>query len=675
MNKTLVFILTVTILLAGCGGSTPALSEEASSSGELAVVETESDPPTNSPEPTPTHIPEPATISASNISSISYQGTIEIPKKPSLAWPYAIFSPDSQSIVVQLESGIELLSASSLETVSYLAGFNIRGFINDGRAYGSFQGNIVLVDLDSGSVEDASSHSFSGAYTVSPSGDKLAYIASDKLLQVKNLANGQIQEIAIESSFSLNRLVFSGDSSVLIAWWELPYPNTYLRAFDTDTGERIYRQSTFTMPPTLMLDGVTLAVETLDSEVTYRDIFTNQKLSEITNILVVEGNRYFGGPFHPALNGEWITGNYWSQAGSAYFVVDTASAEVNAIKPDPYDDITHPAIISPDGSMFLLIHPQGLFELNDSEGGAGIAETDRFGLNSHLAMSPSGELVAWMEFKNINVYDWQSSNFVSQSSIEVLPAMIGGVNFVSEDTLSTEYISTDRAIHLTFWDIASGALSTSFDSLNNCSIADAGLAYNCTSFFSQGTFKANRIFSIEDPDNIFYSDNGGNIFMQASPITGQLASCERGSNSIAIRDGDTVLTRLDFPCQLFFFGELGTDLYLQDGQVVEISSGNVILELMTDEEGYAFYGDFATDYIPTFSHAHLQLEDHLAEPPRAYFGDGFIVINNRVFDESSGAMFVELSGSNEVYGVTLNEDGSSLMLLTNRGLEHWQVLQ
>ena len=50
----------------------------------------------------------------------------------------------------------------------------------------------------------------------------------------------------------------------------------------------------------------------------------------------------------------------------------------------------------------------------------------------------------------------------------------------------------------------------------------------------------------------------------------------------------------------------------------------------------------------------------------------------RVLDETPGRELddaIALSGSDEVYGITMSEDGSSLMLLTNRGLEQWQVLE
>lgn len=107
--------------------------------------------------------------------------------------------------------------------------------------------------------------------------------------------------------------------------------------------------------------------------------------------------------------------------------------------------------------------------------------------------------------------------------------------------------------------------------------------------------------------------------------------------------------------------------------MVDIASGEAPLKLTVDKAGRAFDAGFI-DSTVQFEH-HLQLEAYNGQPPKYFEGDGFLVINNRVFDSNTGALLAELEGSNAVYGISVADDGMTLLLLTNRGLERWQAVQ
>ncbi len=660
----------------------PTNTSEPTATLEPTSTPTDPPEPTVTPEPTATATPEPQPqkITGDNAAQLTYQEMVEIPRKPNLQWPYVLFSPDSQKMVVQTEAGIEILKADTMEFEASYSSLNVHGFLADGRLYGKQIGRLVFVDLASGEVESIELEAnFSGVYVVSPQANKLAYVENDNAIQVIDLVSGAVNSIGIKTADRLNKLIFSGDGSVLLAWWQWEYPHAHYIAYDATAGTWLYEQPTNRVGPKLLAGGEHFAYEPQGNSLSIRTFADNKEITSAPMSISAGGSLFFGYTY--ADNGAALAGRYWSREGMAILSVDVEAAVGEAVIFFPDIGPEPELVFAPDAAAFLVIWPDDRLELRQRATGDVLAETDRYAMGSKLALSPDGTQVAWSTFHSVNVFDWQTGQFTFQVESEALPTNVGRVSFVGESTLAVEMVDSfyneegwpTRLLQVDLWNLDSGDINTSFNYLNACDSQDEGQYLRCALYKDTGELAATRLFLLSNPNIIPISDNTETIFMVGSPTANSVAYCEASSNSIAVKAELAPLSRLAYPCQSFFYDPAGEYLYLQDGAVVRIASGEKVLQLAVDDTGKAFESEFIGPFLPIIMH--LQLEDHNGQPPQYLFGDGFIVINNRVFEASSGALLVELTGSISVQGITFSENGKSLLLLTNRGLERWQVVQ
>jgi hypothetical protein len=284
----------------------------------------------------------------------------------------------------------------------------------------------------------------------------------------------------------------------------------------------------------------------------------------------------------------------------------------------------------------------------------------------------------------VNVYNWKTGEFVLQQKHTTTPVGVGRLGFIGNTGLfvglNSSFVNkfglNEQLPQLDIWDLESGQITSTYDSLNACEVQDAGTYVKCSVYKVTSDYigvVATRIFPVSDPNTILATDNEAKVFMVSSPTADGYATCEAGGNTISVKAGAAPALRLNYPCQPFVYASTGAALFLQDGTVVDIASGEAPLQLTVDDSGKAFEAGFIDSNVQF--EPHLQLEAYIGQTPKFFEGDGFLVINNRVFDSNTGALLVELSGNNAVYGITVADEGYSLMLLTNRGLERWQVVQ
>jgi hypothetical protein len=139
MKKTFLFILCSMLLLSACGSPAPSVIEAAGQ-----TTEPEADSAANTPAPTATLAPEPQVINGENAANLAFQGLVDLPRKTSVAWPYVIYSGDSQHIAVTTEAGVDVLNSKTLEFETSFPGLRVDGSLEDGRLYGWKDGGFDL---------------------------------------------------------------------------------------------------------------------------------------------------------------------------------------------------------------------------------------------------------------------------------------------------------------------------------------------------------------------------------------------------------------------------------------------------------------------------------------------------------------------------------------------------
>lgn len=575
MKRIAVLLVSLGLILSACSSPTPATTEAPAptaaveqSTATLAPTDGPAPTemlPTNTPEPTATLKPQPQVISEDNAASLTFQGLIELPANPNLVAPYVLFTSDSKQVLVQTEAGLDALNIASLEVEDSYPGVQARDLLADGRVYGKLGDQVVFLDLASGQIEPIEGiPPFSGRYVVSPQGNKLAYVQDDKTIQVVDLASGQATAISIKFSTQLNKLVLNSDGSILIAWWELGYPNASYIAYDTVTGNKLYEQPTNRMPPQLLEDGEHVAVEPIGNAVEIHTIADN-KAGDTVSVITDLTERFFGGRFFVAQNGKAIIGLYGANSGSAAIVVSeipTNRSLAVVTRSDPGGPKPE-LFLAPDASSFIVVWPEGRLELHKSDGGEVIAETDRYSVGSHLALSPNGQLIAWTDFEGVNVYNWQTSEFVLQQKHSTVPVGVGRVGFIGDNglfvSLNTSFVNkfgfNEQLPQLSLWDLGSGQITNAYDSLSGCDVQDTGTYIKCSVYKVTSDYIgiiATRIFPISDPNTVVATDNEAKVFMVSSPTADGYASCEVGGSTISVKAGSAPAVRLNYPCQPFF---------------------------------------------------------------------------------------------------------------------------
>src|SRR5215510_1221672 len=129
-----------------------------------------------------------------------------------------------------------------------------------------------------------------------------------------------------------------------------------------------------------------------------------------------------------------------------------------------------------------------------------------------------------------------------------------------------------------------------------------------------------------------------------------MTTCRTGGDQILLTNyGNGAVTRLKFPCQDMKFLPDGT-LLLADGTLVDVETGS--------------------------AKGSLALTQAFEEIPYIYgpADQGWILVGDSIYDLNTGQHVATLETSH-IISAALSSDQTTLYLITDNGLESWQVLQ
>jgi hypothetical protein len=530
-------------------------------------------------------------------------------------------------------------------------------------------------------------------------------VADEKTVQIIQVDSGQTTPITISSSGTVETLLFGADDSILIvAYGGATISDGAYTAFDLSTGDQLYTQGSYF----IYSDGQSFVITAgrgYSSE--FRDIVSNELLStrgseeDAVNSGFITPSGYerpYYVNFRNFLNDNKQALVVYSEniIPSRFGVYDLETHTPVYILPQGEDvsalkELYDGPFASPDNTTFTVLWPDGGLELFDMASGDSLASSDRFTISSKVTLSPDGSLFAWSTYQGINVYNLQTGEYVMQVEHPKLVLEFGTLSFVGQSKL---LVSTMDAIleqqpwgmsetpnlRTYVWDLASGQLDEEHLVLYNCQPQGSSEQYmKCAVFDNLGNYAPDTligtsVLDIGNPENVVVS-GGSEAFLAGSPSDDGFTLCKEGAPGIAIKEGSGPSLNLEEECQPFFYAADGDaiSLFLQNGKVIDVATGETRLQLDVDESGIAFESEFT---LPRKAPDWFSYEPYYSGvKPRLLSGDGFIVIGDRIFDSQSGALLFHFSDNESVIGAMLEDDGKTLLLLTNRGLERWQVLQ
>lgn len=692
MNRTLALVLVTSLILAGCAGNgtqpLPTTSEEAPAAAAATSTTSVEGSPTEEPAP----VFEPQAITAANASGLTLADLTDLHREfladPFGAWSAARWTPDGAYVVVETSDGFDTLDGASLELVYSADGYRPLDILADGRVAAFMDSELVLVDPATGDTESKGSAVHTGVIAVSQDGSYMAYVTGINTVSLVTLDSGEISELTISRPYALTgiqHLAFLGDSSALVVsgtdvlsnspvtlinltdstvMYEIqspapivPYPGTdwylYLDSATSDSPGSLARPAG---SGTAQFLQATFAYRPYSS--TYNESTGKRTGSSgtATDLSYIAGTE------------EWAVlylGNYAEltyqfnllYSRPDFFILFWNSSGENTATITKLEDGTLPNSLAfaPDGESFVTTATSGNVQLW-SRDGSPLAFT-QYTSGGRAMLSPDGSLLAIPGLGSLSLVN---STDLSPDSEIVYPEPAfpgatnfgGQVHFAGEDqlvlsTLAATDAGSDWGPRVTLvHDVESGELLRRLDNLSDCETSYSGASILCFNFDNQST----QLVSLEDGALLTSFKADGISFIRLSQNGMQLSSCREGGDQITIQDfsGGANLV-LNFACQDVLFLPGDTTVLLADGTLVDLESREAV-------------GSFAFD-------------EAYAELPQAFFSpDGdFVVIGNQVYDLANGALLATLEGIETLYGAALVDDGLTLMLHTDRGLEYWQT--
>ncbi|TAK13011.1 MAG: hypothetical protein EPO32_06540 [Anaerolineae bacterium] len=691
--------LLFVLLLAACSSPTSVDSgsgtDTESTATKAPAAATAAPESTATPEPSPTPEPVPQVISAANAAGLEYAGLVELPRQPILdtdsAAPNGLgaYTPDGQYIVLGTNLGVDVLSAADLSHVASYPG-SLLNVMLDGRIGIAQSGLLVLVDPASGESEATGIEiDLSDNFSLSPTGTQSVRLGGPDSLVLTDLASGTVTSLPTgkENNDNLAALYFTADGRHILL-----HNDDRLVIFDAATGEVAFAVQTYN-GGVVSGDGKYLiyrdfnGIYTVDMT-TWEVVFTQP--NGFTTERGCDGTTCRDSGSY--LTGYLIPGNPDTGIGFWQNTVGAWPQGVNIVGVDPFNSpyfqiSNHVSVQSfltgeqkfsfqgyaesellggmgaPDGSAFLLIKNDASLYLHDQTDGALLTSSETYTVGGDSILSADGQKVTWTTVNGVYIYDLISASLTGEFAHPLKLTNASGGWLLAGNRLASEgFIQHgniwDFTEQLDFWDLASGMVTYTTYGLSRCTADAAGATLMC---YKGGTSNSQRILSAEDPESVLFSSTDPNNFTVLSPTGDAHATCILGDSAITYKNYAASSAALDATCQPMVFSTDGSALLLQDGTLVSVADGQVLLALEADADGKVFTLSTEGQEFSSF------------DAPVVLFAGGLIVVDDQVFDAATGALLADLGV--EVHGLALSADGLTLNILTPEGIQQWQVRQ
>ena len=604
------------------------------------------------------------------------------------------WSLDGQKLLVETTLGIDVLDGENLEWIRELEASRMLNPLDGGKVAALRGDDLVFIDLESGrATKQWTVNDPEAVMAISPDGLHLASATGNRTFDLIHIPSGEIRNLEINrriTPLGITEFVFSPDSASFFVTHDIPIAELGVYAFQdgarashlfsVETGDQFYEimvkagpifssSGSYTyMEGSLGIKPIRLAHS---AEGFYWEFFDASVGGVIRSFDPVDfsGYNFYAqdisfkasadllGVYYLA---RYFGPDYYNRTRTLILYDPNASMEIfsQGVFDSPYPlDFG----ISPNGSRFFSIGPDGLIHLWDTETFELLHTSTQYHHAGPPSISPSGNLLAMPYRSHFEIRDPATLELLAsvpyQYGTLVDDFVMGRVTFLSENILSVIVnYQTDGGSAVFTYDLEAGEYIFSFfppvgNDMGDCIYSTNGATMACWAGAGQSSLLLREVYDTVTGDTLA-SYNYVDIMHHALSNDGnQIAYCSEGAGYINIVPVVGTTNYIHFPCQ---------DMVLLPGDTQILLANGTVVDLQDDEMVGTF--EFAAPFI---------------EFPPVYFSPNrdFALIGNDFYDLDTGALLASLDIPSEIYGFILADDGLNLILLTARGLETWVVLQ
>ena len=318
---------------------------------------------------------------------------------------------------------------------------------------------------------------------------------------------------------------------------------------------------------------------------------------------------------------------------------------------------------SPAGSTFFTTAVDGLIKLWDSDTGELLATSRAYTQMDSISLNPNGEFYAVPYWDRVEVIETETQALVQTFELPVSRLSWGAVDsrvnesqvkYIASETIGL-MVRYGSVFHTFTYDAGSNQILQEFQGPDGKQYYQCKYNSDRNRQVCQVSNWQSSTLHIADPmtSELFMSVQAETAYFNAISNAGHLfVSCREEAALFSITPLDGGVARpYQFPCQDMVFLPGDIQLLLADGTVVEVESREVV-------------STFA------FPSPYVEFGDVFFSP-----NDDFMLIGTDIYDLSTGDFLGQLDIDGKIHGITLSADGLSLIILTEFGLEYWQVLE
>jgi WD40 repeat protein len=681
-NKILAILFLLTFLMTACNGATPITEGKQESDTKPT--------PTATLEPTPSPTPAPVALSVDTLSQIALQAVedleFNILGDLDSKWKNAQFSPDGAHVIVDTARGIDVLGSTKLDLVHEIQEITPLHFVDGGRLFGTTQTDLALVNYATGEVQaldrpDLLTESGWPPMAISPTGDALVISTGVNTFDIFSLESRETTSFELKRKFPLletRDILFSPNGEYLIA---IVFDNLKRHVavmINPDTLEEVYEKEFLQGDFLFSTSGEEFAVETTKGiEV------VNLSDGELIRLLA-SSLRDYGSAAHWDFMGNITNATIYYQ-GFSELSNRVYTQRVDIITYDYVDQgravkffpSTRPGAISQfvyaeDGSQFLTVKlDNGSVNVHDPET-AGTTATRKYMYGGQAMVSPDGQIIAVPSTTGIYLLDASTLQMVDEIDwhdderryshkptqdksfgTNNLPVSYASLQFIDNEHILVEIhqpiVYNRDYIASEIWNLDTKEKEHVFIDQGNCQLSDDRLAMVCTRSLS-GEFIGLQAYEVFE---------GTLLQVLSSEVDGELGftyghqylvKCFTGSNTYSLTPlYKAGLSYLQADCQPFVSLTEDT-LMLGSGDVISINTGEVVDTITLTPEDGALISSMVLN--PT--------------------GE-FALIGKSIYDLNTGELLATLDGPARIFSAAFSLDGYTLIMITDRGVEHWGV--
>ena len=726
-NSLLVLIFLLTLSLIACTTPTPepTVVAEVEEKAESEAVPTEVVPPTatpteiptftptptETPEPTVTSTPAPLPISSENVRRLEMVSFSDLDLKyvgdpnsgetayfknqagdwitisVSMGRPINIlWNADGRALLVETNRGIDVLDGDTLEFLTDYPNYQLVNSLDRGEIAALQGKDIVFLNIDTNEANPRYTLSDDQvAVKVSPNGKYLTYATGSRTFDLVNLESGEIRNLTIERPVApaeITDFIFSPNSDMFFAVHTLDIEKTNPMDFQKkghhlyaiESGEQFYEL--------VLTTGIKFA-DNGDYAYFIWGVGAPVQIARPATDYSSEVNVGQGVGFLYSESGKCNSGNLLvnqysfiggsSQLGLLYDDIqyerdEACSTIVNTIYNKKmivrdyvagedismFNEFEQPSPLlfdfSPVGDVLYTFSWDGVIKLWNAKTFEILSTSTQYALDSFADLSPSGTKLAIPFADRIEIWEVSTLDLLEM----IYPAnpqfLIESIEFLTDEVVYVQG-NANRAFN---YDLVAGAEVASFSApererFGDCRFSENGATQICW-VEGERTIGSRTIYN-SLTGGIYASFPFETIQYQALSTDGKLvAHCRAQAAFFNLGPVDGQPTPYSYPCQDMLFLPGDTQILLADGTVVGVESKEV-------------EGTF------TFSTPYNKFADVFFSP-----NDDFMMIGIDIYDIATGDFLGQLDSEAEIHGIELSEDGMSLIILTEFGLEYWQVL-